>query len=153
MPDRMKIRDGVIVGAAPSEAELTAMAEDGVQTVISLRTDGEDMQAMTVEQEYDLVRAQGMRFAHVPVSMDNAGPETVDQFREELSRAPQPVFVHCKLGKRSGAFVMMDHAVREGWTGQDTLDEAKRMGFRCDSAELERFVKQYVDERAGAPSQ
>ncbi len=148
MPDRMKISDDLIVGAQPSEAELKAMSEDGVKTVINLRAAGEDMQPMSPDKEGHKVKEHGMAYVHLPVSMKEAGPETVDDFRKKLQKAKRPVFVHCKLGKRAGAFVMMDQAVREGWSGKETLKKAEEMGFECDNAKMEDFVRKYVDSRA-----
>lgn len=149
MPDRMPIREGVIVGAQPSEAELHEMAEEGVRSIVNLRTDGEEMQEMSPEQEGRKVREMGMEYLHIPVSMDDVGPETVDRFREELDRLPAPVFVHCRLGKRAGAFAMMDLGVRQGMTGDQVLEKAGNKGFECDKKDLIDFVKSYVDEHSG----
>jgi uncharacterized protein (TIGR01244 family) len=146
MPDRMKINDQITLGAQPSEAELKAMSQDGVKTVINLRTRVEDLQPLDPAQEGAVVREHGMGYHHLPVSMKSADASLVDRFRACLDSAEKPVFVHCKLGKRAGAFVMMDHAVRQGWSGQDTLDRAAEMGFECDNEDLASFVRDYVDE-------
>jgi hypothetical protein len=42
---------------------------------------------------------------------------------------------------------MMDKAIKEGWSGHDTLAKAARIGFECDVAEIKAFVKYYVDSR------
>jgi len=148
MPDRMKINEAITIGAQPSEAELKAMAEDGVKAVINLRADGEDMQPMPPEAEGKKVQAFGMKYITLPVAIKEAGPDLVDRFRQALAETPKPVFVHCRLGKRAGAFVMMDQAVQQGWSGQQTLDMAEDMGFECDNEDMEQFVKDYIDSRA-----
>lgn len=145
MPDRMKITDDITVAAQPSEAELQALAGEGFRTVLNLRHDGEDHQPLAPAAEGEVVREAGMAYVTLPVSMKDAGPALVDRFREALSKADKPAFVHCKLGKRAGAFVMMDHAVKQGWSGQETLDQAAAMGFDCDSEKLADFVRDYVD--------
>ena len=147
VPDRMNISDEVTIGAQPSEAELHAMVEDGVRTVISLRHEGEDMQPLSPDEEGEQVRRLGMRYVNIPVAMDDAGPELVDRFRRALEEAPKPVYVHCKLGKRAGAFAMMDQAVRKGWSGEQTIRKADEMGFECENRQLVDFVRDYVNRR------
>ncbi len=149
MPDRMKISEQITVGAQPSEAELKAMSQDGIASIINLRTDGEDMQPISPQAEADLARQYEMQYQSLPVSMSDADASLVDQFRKTLADAKKPVFVHCKLGKRAGAFVMMHQAVEAGWSGEQTLKKAEEMGFECDNEKLESFVKDYVDQKAG----
>jgi uncharacterized protein (TIGR01244 family) len=147
MPDRIKINDDIMVGAQPSEAELKAMADDGFKSVISLRTDDEPMQRLSPDEEGDKAREFGLEYTCIPVSMDQADHALVDRFRQQLDDAPKPVYVHCRMGKRAGAFVMMDQAVKNDLTGQQTLEKAEEMGFQCDEESLEKFVRTYVDSR------
>ena len=44
--------------------------------------------------------------------------------------------------------VMMHMAAEQGMTGEQTLTQAKKMGFECDQPQLEQFVKNYVDTRS-----
>lgn len=151
MPDRVRFSDDITIAAQPSEAAFEAMASDGVKTVINLRHDGEDMQPLSPDAERAVVEAKGMAYIHEPVSMKDADASTVDRFRKVLAEADKPVLVHCKLGQRAGAMVMMDHAVRQGWTGDETLTKAKEMGFACDNEKLAAFVREYVDSRKVEP--
>jgi hypothetical protein len=57
------------------------------------------------------------------------------------------VGIHCDTGKRAGAFVMIDKAIKEGWSGEDMLRRAEEMGFECEAPEIRQFVKGYVDSR------
>lgn len=145
MPERVQVSDQITVGAQPSEAELKTMADEGTRTVISLRTEGESMQRLSPEEEGEVVRKFGMEYVHLPVSMEDADAELVDRFREALDRVPKPVFVHCRLGKRAGAFVMMDQAVERGMSGKKTIQRAEEMGFECDEEALAGFVREYVN--------
>jgi uncharacterized protein (TIGR01244 family) len=147
MSDRIQISDQITVGAQPSEAELKAMADGGIRSIINLRTEGEQMQPISPEQEGRKAEEFGLAYAHVPVSMQDADDALVDRFREELDRAAKPVYVHCRLGKRAGAFVMMDQAVKKDMGGKKTLKTAEDMGFECDEESLAAFVKDYVDAR------
>jgi uncharacterized protein (TIGR01244 family) len=147
MPDRIQISDDITVGAQPSEAELKAMADEGVRSVINLRTDGEPMQRLSPEEEGERVTEFGMRYTHVPVSMEDADQQIVDEFRHALAVSPKPVYVHCRLGKRAGAFTMIDQGVKKDMTGSQVIKTAEEMGFECDEEAVAEFVKQYVNEQ------
>jgi uncharacterized protein (TIGR01244 family) len=143
----MKIDDEVSVGGQLNVNQLRQLAAEGFKTVVNLQTDGEANQLLSAEIEGRKARVFGLQYDHFPVSMTTMSPEKVDEFRQRLKKWLRPVFVHCSTGKRAGAFVMMDRAIKQGWTGDDTLAEAARMGFDCDVAEIKAFVKDYVDSR------
>ena len=87
----------------------------------------------------------GMAYLHIPVWTKDLKTEQVDEFRRQLADLPRPAFVHCYVGVRAGAFLMMSLAVDQGTSGDQALRQAEQMGFRCDQPELEKFVKGYVD--------
>lgn len=148
MSDRMRINETVVVGPQPAEGELSGLASD-FKSVVNLRTDGEDEQSLSPSAEGEVLRAAGVEYLHFPVAMESLSPELVDRFRETFAALPTPVFAHCESGKRAGAMVMMDMAVRKGMTGRQTLEKAEEMGFECDQPELVEFVQSYVDSRTG----
>jgi len=146
----MKINEQVTVGPQPSEDQLQELHGQGFKSVVNFRTEGEEEQPLSPQDEGEKVKSLGMEYLHIPVSMKAMGPELVDQFREEYPDLPKPVYAHCKGGKRAGAMAMMNMAVEQGMTGEQTLQKAKEMGFECDKPELEQFVRKYVDEHSSA---
>ena len=146
--DIKKIGDSVSVGPQPSEDDLNELAEKGYKTIINLRTEQEEDQPLNPGAEGELVRAKGLEYRSIPVSMDTMEPALVDKFRSDLANLPSPAFVHCRSGQRAGAFVMMDQACRNNMSGADLLNQAKQMGFECDQPELKQFVCHYVDSHA-----
>jgi len=149
MAQIMQIDEQVSVGGQPDDAQLQQLSKDGFKTIVNMRLPGEDNQPLTPEEEGSKVREMGLEYVHFPVSKDSMSPEQVDEFRDKLSRWSAPSYVHCMSGKRSGAFVMMDRAVKQGWSGDDTLAKAESMGFECDVPEIKELVKSYVDSRQG----
>lgn len=150
MQNTMKINDDVTVGPQPSDDEISELGQQGFKTVVNFRTEGEEEQPLAPDVEGEKVKAAGMEYLHVPVSMKAMGPETVDEFRAKFADLPKPVYAHCKSGKRAGATAMMHMAVEQGMTGEQTLQKAQEMGFECDKEELREFVAQYVDSHAQA---
>ena len=145
MEGPMRINEQLTVGPQPTEEQLKQLATEGFKSVVNLRMPGEEEQPLSPDQEGEKVRALGMQYLHIPVSKKAMQPEQVDSFRQEISRLPEPVFVHCHLGKRAGALVMMHTACEAGMSGDQTLERAEQMGFECDVPELKEFVQGYVD--------
>ena len=148
----MKLNEQLTVGAQPSEAQLQDLKAQGFQSVVNLRTEGEDEQPLSPQQEGEKVQSLGLEYLHIPVSPKQMQPAQVDEFRRELAKLPSPVFVHCKSGMRAGAFSMMHMAVENGLTGDECINQAMQMGFECDKPEMKEFVKSYVDSQREAKS-
>jgi uncharacterized protein (TIGR01244 family) len=147
MTEQMQISERVSVGGQPTQDELKKLAQEGFKTIVNLRTEGEEDQPLTPDAEGKQVDELGMDYVHFPVSKDAMSPELEDDFRQRLPSLTAPVFIHCDTGKRAGAFVMIDKAIQEGWSGEDTLRRAEEMGFECEAPEIRQFVKGYVDSR------
>lgn len=129
---------GLAVLAQPDEAELKALAEAGVKTVINLRNDGEDSMPMSVQEEGAVCEGLGMDYVGLPVSMKPAPPEgdgadakLATAFETVLTAAREagPVAVHCKLGQRAGAMVLIALARHQGWDAETAIDAAEGLGL------------------------
>jgi len=145
MKDLKKINDQITVSGQPTADDIAQLKSDGFRTIVNLRTEGEEDQPMRPEEERQAVEKAGMKYVHLPVSSAGMGPELVDKFRAQLAELPGPVLVHCAAGMRAGAFTMMATATKEGWSGDETLEKAKAMGFACEAPQLKQFVRSYVD--------
>jgi len=141
----MRINDQVTVGPQPSEEEISKLHQEGFQSIVNFRTEGEEEQPLSPDAERKKVESAGMTYLSIPVSMKSMDPAQVDQFCSQFKDLPKPLYAHCKTGKRAGAMVMMHMAVESGMTGDQTLQKAQEMGFECDKEELKAFVKNYVD--------
>ena len=145
MKDLKKITDQITVSGQPTADDIAQLKNDGFRTIVNLRTEGEEDQPMSPEEERQAVEKAGMRYVHLPVSSATMGPETVDNFRAQLPELEAPILVHCQAGMRAGAFTMMATATEQGWSGDETLEKAQAMGFECKAPELKQFVRSYVD--------
>lgn len=152
MNKRVKFSEAIIIGPQPSREELQQLKEEGFKSIINLREEGEEEQPLSPQEEGKIAGDLGLEYVHIPVSMDTMSEDKVDRFRERLASLAEPIYVHCRSGKRSGAFTMMHSAVEQGMSGEDALEEAEDMGFECDVPQLEEFVKKYVDKHAGRVS-
>jgi uncharacterized protein (TIGR01244 family) len=151
MQERVKINERITTGRQPSETQIKRLPQEGFKTVINLRTAGEEDQPLSPQEEGNLMKDQGLTYVNIPVSSQK-GPksEQVDRFRTEVERLPGPIFVHCRRGKRSGAFSLMHEAVKEGLSGEEAFEKAKSLGYQCDVPKLKEFFKDYINKHQKA---
>ena len=129
----------------PKSDDIKEFSSQGFKSVINLKTSQED-QELTPDEEKNIAEKNDLDYAHIGVSKDSMNHETVDLFRESLKHSSKPVIIHCKSGKRSGAFVMMHVACEENMSGDDAIDKAEQMGFECNVPELKEFLKSYINK-------
>jgi uncharacterized protein (TIGR01244 family) len=141
-----KITDNISVATFdPNENSFKTFADKGFKSVINLQTEDEE-QNVSSKKEETLANDNNLNYKHFGVSKDNLSQSMVDNFRQELESLPTPIVVHCKSGKRSGAFVMMHIGCQKNMSGEEVIEQAENMGFECDVPELEQFLKKYVNE-------
>jgi protein tyrosine phosphatase (PTP) superfamily phosphohydrolase (DUF442 family) len=116
-------------GEEPDPADLAALRNLGVQTVISFRKDG---------SERKLVEDLGMTFVHIPISLNpftfgiRLHQTAIEEFFRVVDNpANGIVFVHCRRGAdRTGAFVGLYRIARQQWDATAAYREARRIGMR-----------------------
>lgn len=145
MENIVEIADGIFIARfEPDRREFSEIAEEGFRSLVSLQTEEED-QRVSPDKERRLAEEAGLAFYHQPVSKSGLSDEVVDRFRAEFEKLPKPVLLHCSSGKRAGAMAMMHLTAGAGMSGDDAISHAEKMGFECDTPELEEFVRSYVD--------
>lgn len=150
MEDRMRINNDVEVGGQPRNGDLAGLKGEGFGSVVNLRTSREVEDGLRPSLEERAVTELGLDYLHIPVSMEDLSEEQVDRFRARFEDLKKPVYVHCASGMRAGAFVMMELGVRNGWSGEQTLEKARQLGFECDEPEMKKFVTAYIDRQLTA---
>ncbi|SDR92912.1 sulfur transferase domain-containing protein [Gramella sp. MAR_2010_147] len=145
-----KVNDEISVAAFdPEENSFKTFADKGFKSVINLQTEEEEQNVSTKKEE-KLAKENNLTYRHIGVSEDNLSETIVNDFRQELETLPKPIVVHCKSGKRSGAFVMMHIGCQKNMSGEEVIEQAEEMGFECDVPELEKFLKKYVNEHSNS---
>ncbi|HAH48410.1 protein tyrosine phosphatase family protein [Gimesia sp.] len=150
MQGTTKINEEITVGPQPDRQEIYEFGKEGFKTIVNFRAPHEQDQPISPLAEDEIVHEAGMEYLHIPMSMNSLNDAQIDQFREKYDSLPKPIFAHCKSGKRAGAAAMMNLAVEQGKSGEQTLQKAKEMGFQCHKPELVEFVKSYVDSHNGS---
>ncbi len=141
------INSEMSIGPQPSESDIQELAGQGVKTVINLRVDNEAEDQLSPIDEGQMARDAGMEYLHIPVIGNQIREGQVDEFRNAVDNLPKPIYVHCAKGKRAAVFAVMDEAVRKRRSGKEALARASELGYEVDNANLQKFVKEYIDSR------
>ena len=144
VPNFHEVNPRVFRGAQPTVEGWNSLAKLGVKVIIDLRQDKEGGEHLT-RTEAQTVQAAGMRYVNVP--MKGIVAPSDDQIAKILGimNGPDPVFVHCRLGKdRTGAVIASYRIAHDGWDSKRALDEAKAMGLHWKELGIKRYISRFT---------
>jgi uncharacterized protein (TIGR01244 family) len=133
---------GVLFGGQPTEAQLEAMAADGLAFVLDLRAEGENRGF----DEPAALRSLDVPYLNLPVDGERMEqPETFERFIEAMQNLDGPALVHCASGNRVGALYYAYLVAGKGEDREAARARARETGLR--SAALEKAVDRYLDSK------
>lgn len=142
----VRVNTEFCTGGQPRLEHFVTLRADGVRAVVNLRTPGEH----PADEERQAVEAAGLRYFNIPVVYREPRAEQVDEFLKLTDDpANRPVFIHCTAAIRVGAFWLIRRVVRDGWTWDAALAEARTVGL-VNAPHLEAFAAEYVASRPAA---
>lgn len=107
--------------------DLPVLKAKGYGAVISNRPDGEEPGQPSAEQVRAATEAEGLAFAHIPVSMPTLGPAEVEAMRAALDALPGPILAFCKSGTRSAVLWALSQAGAR--PADDLIAQAAEVGY------------------------
>jgi len=144
IPRFLKITDQVWTGGQPWPEHFPKLKDAGVKVVINLRPQGE----FDGVGEESTVKKLGMAYFNIPVAFNEPDELDADDFLkltdEQLKNGP--VFIHCAVGSRVGAFWMIRRVLRDGWEFDKAVEEANRIGMRSQGRQFD-FAKEYIAKK------
>src|SRR5215213_4703743 len=100
-PPLAALAPGVSAAGKLDRADIEALAEAGVRTIVNNRPDGEDAGQLPAEEARRLAEAHGIAYHHIPVTAASLTREDVDAMEAVLVAADRPMVLHCRSGTRS----------------------------------------------------
>ncbi|HET6970589.1 MAG TPA: TIGR01244 family sulfur transferase [Phenylobacterium sp.] len=100
MSDFRRVTDDFTTAPQISLADVAEAARQGFKTLISNRPDGEEPGQPTAAEIAAAAKAAGLAFHHIPVR-GAPTPEQVEETRQVLQDAAEPVLAFCRSGTRS----------------------------------------------------
>ena len=144
IPRFLKLTDQVWTGGQPWPEHLSKLKDAGIKVVINLRSQAENQGG----REEAKVKELGMSYFNIPVDPQAPDELDADDFLkltdEQLKNGP--VFIHCAVATRVGAFWMIRRVVRDNWEFNKALEEANRIGLN-NNARLIEFAKEYIEKK------
>jgi uncharacterized protein (TIGR01244 family) len=125
------------------------LSHRGTKTVVSLSRKDE-LGLLKPHVEEALVTQHGMNFLHFPVSISSMKPQDVDEFLVEIRKHETPLYMHCRIGQRSGPFGLILHAMRQRLPLRHVMERAQRLGLVWRSPLLNEFVANYLEHKSMA---
>ncbi|HEV2100968.1 MAG TPA: TIGR01244 family sulfur transferase, partial [Stellaceae bacterium] len=119
---------GLSTAGRLDRADIDALAQAGVRTIINNRPDGEDPGQLPAAEAKQLAEAHGIAYHHIPVTAATLTRADVDAFAATLRTAEAPVVAHCRSGTRSTLLWALTR-VREGADPLGLIAEAARHGI------------------------
>jgi protein tyrosine phosphatase (PTP) superfamily phosphohydrolase (DUF442 family) len=117
------VDDRVWRGGAPSAEGYQSLLDNGVTTIVDLRS-------ATSDSELEAVRSLGFSVVHLPVNDGEAPAEgVIERLLSVVAESPGKVFIHCQAGVGRTGSVVAAYAVRTGaMSGAGAMYEALSIG-------------------------
>ena len=115
-PPLAALAPGVSAAGKLDCADIEALADAGIRTIVNNRPDGEDPGQLPAEEARRLAEARGVAYHHIPVTAAT------------LAKAERPIVLHCRSGTRSTLLWALVR-LREGAEPSQLVAEAARYGI------------------------
>ncbi|BCM92742.1 beta-lactamase hydrolase-like protein [Abditibacteriota bacterium] len=134
----------ISIGSALEEGDAQKLHDEGIRTVIDLRTNDEINPA-----EKSWVEGVGLDYELLPTSPQLLDDAAVMRFIQEVDASSGPVYIHCKMGGRAGIMALLHDAVAGGWTIEKTMQVAQEKDVKLgDDSPYVDFVQDYLERHS-----
>lgn len=147
LPNLHLVNMSIFRGAQPQPEGLKKLVQMRIRTIINLRRD-------TTYNEGKIAQDLGLRYYNLPLPSLNR--PNIDEINKILAlmRDTQntPVFVHCKNGDdQTGTIIACYRIAYEGWTDDQAIAEARKVGLGRFQFGLKNFIRQYYEKFKNQP--
>jgi sulfide:quinone oxidoreductase len=101
LPPLAELAPGLSAAGKLDRADIEALADAGVKTIINNRPDGEDPGQLPAADAKKLAESRGIAYHHIPFTAATLTKAEVDAFAATLASATGPIVAHCRSGTRS----------------------------------------------------
>jgi len=145
VPNASEPVPGLVTGGQPMAPHLAALRQAGCRVVLDCR---DPMEPRPLREPEDATAA-GLEYLCVPVGHSRGDDTTLTQIRDALKAnfGTKPILFHCASGNRVGAALIPYLMLDQGFTEEDAVTTAMRVGMR--NAELMEWALDYVRRNRG----
>ncbi|HEX5318352.1 MAG TPA: TIGR01244 family sulfur transferase [Stellaceae bacterium] len=128
LPPLAQLAPGLSAAGKLDRADIEALADSGIKTIINNRPDGEDPGQLSAADARKLCESRGIAYHHIPFVAATLTKADVDAFAAVLAAAKGPVVAHCRSGTRS-TLVWSLTRLREGADPMALIAQAAANGI------------------------
>ena len=128
-----QVSENFSVSAQLGLADVQALAEQGIKSLICNRPDGEGADQVNVTEIESAAADAGMETVYLPVVSGNFEAGDIDAFRAAMDRLPSPIHAYCRTGTRSITLWAL-YQRRLGTPVSQLMADAQRCGYDLSSA-------------------
>ena len=139
--------NGVHVGPEVDRRGIERLARKGFRSILDLREEGEPSQTLSPNVAASWAHSEALVHLRATISRTVLDPASVERFREQLARAPRPVYVHSGTGRRAAALLAIHHALEQNASASESLEHVRSLGLDPAARALIRFVDTEVTRR------
>jgi len=144
VPNLFRVTPEIYRSAQPEAADMKALEQMGIRTVISLRA---------FHGDRDKARGTKLALIAIPINTWDIDDKEVVLALRALREAQKPVLVHCQHGAdRTGLIMAMYRMTEQGWSREQALDELQNggYGFHPMWVNIIQYLRRVDVERIGA---
>lgn len=136
----LRVNEKICTGGQPTMQDLEKLKAEGIKAIINLRQPTE----YNAEEEAAKAKELGLRYFNIPVNGQDPKDEQVEEFLKIANdKSNLPLFIHCTMANRVGAFWMIRRVLVDGWTVEKAEEEATKIGLR--TAVMREFALGYIE--------
>jgi sulfide:quinone oxidoreductase len=121
------ITDNFAVSPQLRPEDMRSLAEEGFETIISNRPDGEEAGQPTAETMRHAAEAAGLSFHHIPIAGGEFPPVAIEAFAKVRQEANGKIVAYCRTGTRS---ITLDTLANiEKLDAVERIERARRAGY------------------------
>jgi sulfide:quinone oxidoreductase len=123
----VRLDDGLFVSPQVQVADLPALHQLGIRSLICNRPDGEEPGQPTADELAAAASSLNMEFAHIPVRTNGLDDDSIAAFGKALTTLPGPILAYCRTGNRSTSLWALSLAGKR--SPNEIIASAKNTGF------------------------
>jgi len=127
LPNFQRVSARLFRGGRPTLAGMAGLNQLGVRTIVDLR----DRSGISFVDS-KRARAHGIHYHRIPLGkLRGPSRATMDRILRILADPESgPVYVHCRRGSdRTGTVIACHRIANEGWTAEEAIAEARKLGM------------------------
>jgi uncharacterized protein (TIGR01244 family) len=122
--------------------QIEQLPHRGFKSVLNLRSPDE---SGVLGDEQQRIEALGLRYANVPVLLDQLNSKLAEEVLSTLQDLPKPILIYCASARRASAIALLEIARQRELTPEQVLELGLTMGFDYDAhPNLKLFIYEHV---------